>query len=86
MAGRQRSDQKNNVPNLPERVSFALNSPRIVHARSFTAGMMVFHKSEGSFGGGLSLKGRESRDGARQRYVDEAASDVIWKLLAALKC
>ena len=50
-----------------------VNSPRIVHARSFTAGMMVFHKSEGSFGGGLSLKDAEVVTSARQRYVHGTA-------------
>ncbi len=59
-----------------------VNSPRIVHARS----MMVFHKSEGSFGGGLSLKDVEVVTSARQRYVDGTASHAIWKLLAALNC
>ena len=33
----------------------------------FTAGMMVFHKTGGSFGVGLSLKGVEVVTNARQR-------------------
>ena len=48
--------------------------------------MMVFHKSGGSFGGGLSLKDVEVVTSARQRYVDGTASHAIWKLLAALNC
>ena len=38
-----------------------------LHARCFTAGMMVFHKTGGSFGVGLSLKGVEVVTNARQR-------------------
>ena len=53
------------------------NSPRIVHARSFTAGMMLFHKSGGSFGGGLSLKDVEVVTSGRQRYVDGTSSHAL---------
>ena len=62
------------------------NSPRIVHARTFAAGMMVIHKSGELFGGGLSFKAVEVVTSMRQRYVDGTASHSVWKLLAALKC
>ncbi len=62
------------------------NSPRIVHARCFTAGMMVFQKSGGSFGGDVPLNDVEVVTSARQRYVDGTASHAILKLLASLKC
>ena len=45
--------------------------------------LMVFHKSGGSFGVGLSLKDVELVTSARQRYVDRTKSHRIWKLLAA---
>ena len=45
--------------------------------------LMVFHKSGGSFGVGLSLKDVELVTSARQRYVDRTESHRIWKLLAA---
>ena len=70
---------------LADKLSLGLLELAEDRACSFLHGWhMVFHKSGGSFGVGLSLKAVEVVTSMRQRYVDRTASHWIWKFLAAL--